>query len=285
MQFEETAKFRNVFSRIVASRKDCAALDALGISEVGITHVGPGWCFIRMKPAVTHILVTVSGRGSVICEGRWTDIGAETAYVMPRDATHGYQVSPEASEWRYVWVCLRTTDRFPSLFSGANPRIFSAPSYSLHSAVRGLIGEAERSRDPQLTGLWCDLVQSSLQHLVNPAVVDPRLSNLWSHINEHLAEPWDILKMAARANLSREHLRRLCQRDFGCSPGHRLTTLRLRRSCDFLLLTDAKLSLIAESVGFSDQFSYSQAFKREFGISPSVYRQRSKSAVQTSGMA
>jgi len=51
------------------------------------------------------------------------------------------------------------------------------------------------------------------------------------------------------------------------------------------LLTDGKLSSIASNVGFSDQFSYSQAFKREFGISPSIYRRKAVKNAETSGTA
>lgn len=285
MEFEETARHKNVFSRITATRKECPQLESLGIIDVGITHVGPGWCFIRIRPSFALVLVTITGRGRVICDDRWVDIGTENAYIMPPGVVTGYQAAVGESEWRYVWACFKSTEKFQALFSSGKPRTTGAASYSLHSAVRGLIGETDRSKDPQLMGLWSELLQASLNHLIRPSSIDPRLANLWAHVNEHLADPWDIKRMARYANLSREHLRRVSQRDLGCSPGRRLTALRLRRSCDFLLLTDGKLSSIASNVGFSDQFSYSQAFKREFGISPSIYRRKAVKNAETSGTA
>ncbi|MSU48077.1 MAG: AraC family transcriptional regulator [Opitutus sp.] len=84
---------------------------------------------------------------------------------------------------------------------------------------------------------------------------------------------------------SREHLRRLCLRDYGGSPRQRLTMLRLRRPCELLTLTNATLFSIATSVGFSDPFSYSQAFKRAFGVPPSVYRERARQSPSSGGVA
>ncbi len=285
MEITETEKFCDVIRRSVVPRQDCPALGPLGVLDVGITHVGSEWCFVRLTPPFSLVLVTVSGHGSVIIDGRWQAIDPDTAYVMPAGALHGYRVSPQDREWRYAWVRFESSAKFPALFSSSGARAFSAASYSLLAANSGLIAEVARSSDPQLVGLWCELLQASLHHLVRPSTIDPRLANLWSIVNERLGEPWDIERMAGYAHLSREHLRRLCHRDYGCSPRQRLTTLRLRRACEFLMLTEGKLSAIAANIGFSDSFSFSQAFKREFGLSPSLYRQRDARSASWPGVA
>ncbi len=285
MPFTETEKFCDVIGRAVVARQDCPALGPLGILDAGITHVGSEWCFVRLAPPFSLVLVTVAGRGAIICDGRWQEVGPDTAYVMPAGGLHGYRAADGDREWRYAWVRFETAAKFPSLFQSPDARTFSAASYSLLAANSGLIAEVARSNDPQLVGLWCELLQASLHHLVRPGAVDPRLANLWTAVNERLGEPWDIDRMAGHANLSREHLRRLCHRHYGCSPRQRLTTLRMRRACEFLMLAEGKLAAVAGSIGFSDPFSFSQAFKREFGISPSVYRQRVARSDSVPGVA
>jgi len=79
-------------------------------------------------------------------------------------------------------------------------------------------------------------------------------------------------------------LRRLCQKHYGCSPRQRLTMLRLRRSCELLLLTDGTISAIAEDVGFSDAFAFSKAFNKAFGTPPSRYREQARATAMKSGM-
>lgn len=285
MEFTETEKFCDVISRAVVTRQDCAALAALGILDIGITHVGSEWCFVRLAPPFALVLVTVSGHGAVIRDGRWEEIDPDTAYVMPSGALHGYRVAARDREWRYAWVRFETITKFAALFSAPGARSFSAAAYSLLAANSGLIAEMARSGDPQLIGLWCELLQASLHHLVRPSSINPRLANLWSTVSERLGESWDIQQMADHAHLSREHLRRLCHRHYGCSPRRRLTMLRLRRACELLLLTEGKLAAIAANIGFSDSFAFSQAFKREFGVAPSEYRQRVAGTPAMPGMA
>ena len=285
MQLTETEKFCDIIRRSVVTREECPALGSLGVLDAGITHVGSEWCFVRLAPSFSLVLVTISGRGSVVSDGRWQEVAPDTAYVMPAGAVHGYRVSPQAREWQYAWVRFESSAKFPSLFPSSGARTFSAASYSLFAANSGLVAEVARSNDPQLVGLWCELLQASLHHLVRPSSVDPRLANLWSTVNGRLGEPWDNERMAAFSHLSHEHLRRLCHRYYGCSPRQRLTTLRLRRACEFLMLTEGKLSAIAANIGFSDSFSFSQAFKREFGVSPSLYRQRIARSAALPGVA
>ena len=285
IQLIETEQFLDVIARAVVLKEACPALTKLGLRDIGTTHAGPNWCFVRPAPSFSLVIVTVSGRGLVYQGGRWHEIGADTAYMMPMGAPHGYRVAPGSADWQYAWVRFERTAKFPGLFQSADPIIVPAASYSLHAANRGLIAEVERSHDPQLIGIWCDLIHASLLQLARPQKNDPRLANLWAHVSERLGEPWDIDRMSHHAHMSREHLRRLCLRDYGASPRERLTLLRLRRSCELLTLTNATLFSIATSVGFSDPFSYSQAFKRIFGVPPSVYRERARQSPTSGGLA
>jgi AraC family transcriptional regulator of arabinose operon len=285
MPLTEIEQFLDVIARAVVMHDNCPALARLGMRDIGTTHAGPKWCFVRPEPRFALVIVTVSGRGSVWQGGRWHEVGPDTAYLMPMGAPHGYRVANRSPDWLYTWVRFDSTAKFPELFQSAEPVIAPAASYSLHAANRGLIAEVERGNGPQLVGIWCDLIHISLQRLVRPSRSDPRLDNLWAYVNERLGEPWDLTRMARHANLSREHLRRLCLQQDGTSPRRRLTQLRLRRSCELLTLTNATLFSVAGSVGFGDEFSYSQAFKRSFGLSPSAYRARSRSLHDAGGFA
>ena len=285
MEFSETAKFCDVLSREVASQDVCPALQTIGALDVGVTHVTGEWCFVRLQPAFALVLVGISGEGSVIVDGKWQEIGPQTAYVMPAGQLHGYRVAGDKKNWRYVWVRLQSEARFAVLFQSGNAHCIQAAAYSLLAANQGLIAEVERSKDPHLVSLWCELIQSSLHHLSRPTSVDPRLANLWSHVNERLSEPWDVQRLARQIQVSEEHLRRLCHRYYGCSPRQRLTILRLRRACEYLQMTDGTLALIAQSIGFSDAFSFSQAFKRVVGVSPSAYRVQARESGPAAGLA
>ena len=56
----------------------------------------------------------------------------------------------------------------------------------------------------------------------------------------------------------------------GASPMKHLTALRMRRA-DAMLRTGAyEVQAVAGLVGYSDAFAFSTAFRRHFGISPSM---------------
>ena len=273
----ETEILAGFVSRTAVLHEDCAALEPLGILDTGLTRAGRPWQLLRLTPAFGMVMITLSGRGEVLVEGDWQTIGPEQAYLMPPGVIHGYRAAGQGT-WDYVWVRFTSIARWAGLFEPhpARAGLFPAASYSVANAVRGLVLETQRGRDAQLTALWVELLQASLQRLAGTPTHDPRLAALWSHVTDRLNETWDVERLATKAHMSTEHLRRLCQRDYGCSPSQRLRALRLRRACESLRLTGATLQAIAESVGFSDAFTFSQTFKREMGLPPSAYRPQSR---------
>ena len=62
----------------------------------------------------------------------------------------------------------------------------------------------------------------------------------------------------------------------GKSPGKFRTLEIMRRACTQLSETNDSLALIAEQLGFHDQFHFSQRFKKEIGISPSAFHRQVK---------
>lgn len=284
MQLTKTESICGVIDRLAVNQARCPSLAELGLLEVGITHAGDGWCFIRPDPDFGLAIVTITGAGAVVCDGDWREAGQETAYVMPPGVPHGYRVCRKAGEWKYAWAKFEAAGKYPEIFKKRNPVLAPAASYSLEAANRGLFAEVTRGNHPQLAGVWCDLIRASLANLMNRHTVDPRIEKLWDVVSQRLGETWEVDDLAAEAHVGREHLRRLCQRHYGCSPRHRLTQLRLRKACEWLLLTDNTLDVIAEQVGFGDAFSFSKAFAREYGTPPSKYREKARTAARDSGL-
>ncbi|AHF91788.1 AraC family transcriptional regulator [Opitutaceae bacterium TAV5] len=284
MRLTKTEGFCDVIDRLVVDQAACPLLKEQGVLEAGITHAGSGWCFVRPAPVYGLVIATISGTGLVVCNDGWQEAGRESVYIMPPGMAHGYRVCQRAREWKYAWAKFETTEMCPELFRHKTPALLSAASYSLEAAIGGLFTEVTRGNSPQLVGIWCDLIRASLTNLTDRRTSYSRIEKLWVMVARRLEENRDLETLAAEAHVSREHLRRLCQQHYGCSPRHRLTQLRLRKSCELLLLTDNTLEMIAERVGFSDAFCFSKAFAREYGASPSKYREKARAAAKESGM-
>ncbi len=74
-------------------------------------------------------------------------------------------------------------------------------------------------------------------------------------------------------NVSPAYFSSLFKKETGESFVAYLTRLRMEKALEYLGATDEKTYLIAEQVGYSDPNYFSYVFKRNYGVSPSKYRQ------------
>jgi AraC-like DNA-binding protein len=89
-----------------------------------------------------------------------------------------------------------------------------------------------------------------------------------------------------RLDADRLHIRRLSRTSFttrftaliGQTPSAYLAGWRMARGAQLLRETKAPLATIARQVGYSTEFAFSNAFRREYGISPGRFRTADPSA-------
>jgi AraC-like DNA-binding protein/mannose-6-phosphate isomerase-like protein (cupin superfamily) len=91
---------------------------------------------------------------------------------------------------------------------------------------------------------------------------------------QHYQEPLTLEQLAQLAGLSVSHYSRMFKKVIGYSPIDYLTHLRMDRAKELLVLSDYRYKLIANSVGYSDEFYFSRMFKKVVGVSPREYAKR-----------
>lgn len=79
-----------------------------------------------------------------------------------------------------------------------------------------------------------------------------------------------IEQIARMAGMSEYHFFRLFKQMIGLTPYQYILSSRLKTSAQ-LLKTDYSVSDVAITMGFSDIYSFSKAFKKHFGLSPTSY--------------
>jgi LacI family transcriptional regulator len=115
------------------------------------------------------------------------------------------------------------------------------------------------------------VVRASTNVLAIPHVPAARaLRCLW----DRYREPLDLEAIAAEAGLCRRRLEDAFKRHVGRSMAQEVRRLRLAEARRRLLETRDKVRLIAQDVGFSDTPHLTKVFRREFGVTPSVFRRR-----------
>ena len=96
------------------------------------------------------------------------------------------------------------------------------------------------------------------------------------YINEHYAEDIDLDLLARVTYLNKYYLVHAFKNYKGISPINYLIDKRISCAKDLLEQTNYSVSKIAELVGFASQSYFSQAFKKDCGITPNQYRKSIK---------
>lgn len=100
------------------------------------------------------------------------------------------------------------------------------------------------------------------------------LASLWSRVIQRPRGPWDADDLAAVLGVSRTTLYRLVKQQHGTSPAKVVERLRMDVACGLLSTSPHTIEVVADQVGYASAFSFSAAFKRVIGESPSTYRKR-----------
>ena len=93
-----------------------------------------------------------------------------------------------------------------------------------------------------------------------------------SYMSEHYAEGISVKEIADRFNIGEKHFITKFKAITGMSPKQYLTECRMRRAVELLRDEDQTVAATASALGYSDQYSFSKAFKKHYGESPSSFR-------------
>lgn len=105
-----------------------------------------------------------------------------------------------------------------------------------------------------------------------PEVAHPGIAAALREIHENPQQPWTVGRLSEVAGMPRTAFSRLFTTAIGRPPMSYLTAWRLGRAARLLRETEASLASIAPQVGYSTEFAFSAAFRREYGISPGRFR-------------
>ncbi|GGF81944.1 AraC family transcriptional regulator [Azorhizobium oxalatiphilum] len=101
---------------------------------------------------------------------------------------------------------------------------------------------------------------------------DDRVSRALLMMEQHLAEPLAVARIAARLGLSTRQLERLFTARLGETPQESYLALRLRHGRWMLAHTVLPAAQIAVELGFADGSHFGRAFKARYAMTPTAFR-------------
>ncbi|WP_174184891.1 AraC family transcriptional regulator [Nocardia barduliensis] len=104
------------------------------------------------------------------------------------------------------------------------------------------------------------------------AFADPAVAAVLRAVHEEPARPWTVSDLGRVAGVSRATLARRFTATVGEPPLAYVTRWRMLTAARLLRDTDSSLGAVARRVGYTSEFAFAKAFKREYGSAPGQYR-------------
>jgi AraC-like DNA-binding protein len=109
-------------------------------------------------------------------------------------------------------------------------------------------------------------------------VVDPQVGRALAAIHHNITSPWSADSLAKEVSMSRSAFVDRFTTLVGMPPIRYLTVWRLQAAKRSLRETSKTIAQLAQEVGYGSDEAFSRAFKREFGLSPSRWRDQQTDA-------
>lgn len=249
----------------------CPLLAHHHICHCGIMEAVPPFEIVRANPSGTFMLACLTGEGVILADGQWKRIRTGQACLLPPFVMNSLKCLP-GKPWTFAWVRYRESREARPIVSSLSPVSGPFDGRPLKAAIEGLHAESGTENGGSALHHWSELVHHYVVRFAQPHSTDDRLWRVWQRVETDLSRPWTLDQLAEIGCISGEHLRRLCRKELGRSPMQHLTHLRLQRARHLLSITDDKVEVIANAVGFESAFTFSNTFKKWIGWRPSEFR-------------
>lgn len=253
----------------------------LSFYSAGYEECAPGYGYGPKYRPYHLIHFVVRGKGTLHINEHIFHISAGDCFLIPAGKVSYYEAS-KTDPWCYAWAN----------FLGINSQMYlyqlmstSKDKYILHNLdtvkykelifkIMSMKGNStskyllSNSIFLQILAMLFDEVKFSDNNLKKLSIID----EIKFYLDVNYTEKVKLKDLARKFGIHPNYLTRMFHAKYGISPKQYLTSLRLYRACKLLTTTDLSIAIIASSLGFDDQFIFSKVFKKEYDMSPSVYR-------------
>lgn len=253
----------------------------LSFYSAGYEECAPGYGYGPKYRPYHLIHFVVRGKGTLHINEHIFHVSAGDCFLIPAGKVSYYEAS-KTDPWCYAWAN----------FLGINSQMYlyqlmstSKDKYILHNLdtvkykelifkIMSMKGNStskyllSNSIFLQILAMLFDEVKFSDNNLKKLSIID----EIKFYLDVNYTEKVKLKDLARKFGIHPNYLTRMFHTKYGISPKQYLTSLRLYRACKLLTTTDLSIAIIASSLGFDDQFIFSKIFKKEYDMSPSVYR-------------
>lgn len=236
-------------------------------------------------PAVReHYLMhyCLSGRGVYRAQGVSYEIGPGEGFLILPGELSSHQADDQ-EPWSHIWVGFsgsRAAQYLQCCGLGKEHRTYQcAQPQRLEACVEAMMSFDTAGAGNEL--LLLGELYTFLGWVAQSAQGSARRSRetgseyvelAMEYIRNHFQEDLTVAKLARYVGLNRSYLTTVFQNTINMSPQQYLMRFRMERAAKMLQEKNLTVGEIARSCGYPDPLTFSKAFKRTLGVTPSQYR-------------
>ena len=253
--------------------------DDFYLYELGTNKCEPLYSYEHLVKNRIIIHFVVNGKGIIRLNGKQYNVGPHQIFLIPDNIRTFYQADKD-DPWEYIWFHIGGP-KIPLILkeAGLTPEhpVYTpmACSDEIEALARDILDNY--TRQYYCVGTLykiCDYMIENAESRKEPSIDNSLIyvKNVISYIQLKYSESIKIEDIAFALGLNRSYLTRLFKEATGYSLQDYLLTYRMKMAAKMLGENNLSVSEIAQNVGYIDTFTFSKAFKRHFGTSPSAYR-------------
>ena len=131
------------------------------------------------------------------------------------------------------------------------------------ASILSILVQVLKNIEIDLSMLENEKTNSSLQLLAD---------SILAYINENILEVHSVKSICNEFSISKTHLNNIFIKTIGVSPGKMIQYLKLKRAEHTLLTTAMNIEEVSDMLGYSSPSYFSNAFKKNYGLSPDIFR-------------
>jgi len=236
-------------------------------------------------PVLTMEYVT-SGAGFLEIDGRSFHVTKDSVYFLTPGSTHAYW--PDKNDpWSKIFFVAYGDLVDALLRAYALEKVYCIPDApELKKYFKEMLYLKRSPRDDGRAAVaFHRLLNEISGHISRKSRsgIPEHLEDLRKQLDGSLETHFSLAQYARAHNCTGSALIRSFRRLFGTTPHEYLMENRMFEAEKYLLYTELSIKEIAAALAFSDQYHFSNAFKKRRGCSPSLFRRRSLSKPEIRG--
>ena len=217
----------------------------------------------------------LSGAGGLEINGHSFRPEKDSVYVLARHSTHTYWPD-RADPWQKLFFVI-SGDMMHYLFRAyAMEEVYyipNCPGLKRHFEAMLALNQNAPDTNSRAALIFHQFVEEAARIVYGmSAELPPEVEQLKNALDESLESGFKLESCAAKLGFSEAHLIRSFSQAFQTTPYEYLMNRKIETAKRLLLYSRLSIKEIAARLSFSDQYYFSNYFKRKTGASPRCYR-------------